>query len=78
MYNTSIHPFQNGNGCVGRLRMFKKCLANDIVPFISDREHKMFYYRGLKEWNNQRGYLIDICLSCQDKYKKYLEYFKIN
>ena len=73
----SIHPFQDGNGRVGRLIMFKECLANNIVPFIIDEEHKLFYYRGLKEWDNEKGYLIDTCLSCQDKYKKWLDYFKI-
>lgn len=73
----SIHPFQDGNGRVGRLIMFKECLANNIVPFIIDEEHKLFYYRGLKEWKNERGYLLDTCLSCQDKYKKWLDYFGI-
>lgn len=73
----SIHPFQDGNGRVGRLLMFKECLANNIVPFIIDEDHKLFYYRGLKEWENEKGYLIDTCLSCQDKYKIWLDYFKI-
>lgn len=73
----SIHPFQDGNGRIGRLLMFKECLANNIVPFIIDEQHKLFYYRGLKEWKNERGYLIDTCLSCQDKYKKWLDYFEI-
>lgn len=73
----TIHPFQDGNGRVGRLLMFKECLANNIVPFIIDEEHKLFYYRGLKEWNNEKGYLIDTCLSCQDQYKAWLDYFKI-
>ena len=73
----SIHPFQDGNGRVGRLIMFKECLANNIVPFIIDEEHKLFYYRGLKEWDNEKGYLIDTCLSCQDKYKAWLDYSKI-
>ena len=73
----AIHPFQDGNGRVGRLVMFKECLANNIVPFIIDENHKLFYYRGLKEWNNEKGYLIDTCLSCQDKYKKLLDYFNI-
>ncbi len=72
-----IHPFQDGNGHVGRLIMFKECLANNIIPFIIDEDHKLFYYRGLKEWNNEKGYLKDTCLSCQDKYKAWLEYFKI-
>lgn len=74
----SIHPFQDGNGRVGRLIMFKECLANNITPFIIDEEHKLFYYRGLKEWNNDKCFLIDTCLSCQDKYKMYLKYFDIN
>ena len=73
----SIHPFQDGNGRVGRLIMFKECLANNIVPFIIDENHKLFYYRGLKEWNNEKGYLTDTCLSCQDNYKVWLDYFKI-
>ena len=73
----SIHPFRDGNGRIGRLIMFKECLANNIVPFIIDEDHKLFYYRGLKEWNNETGYLIDTCLSCQDKYKAWLNYFRI-
>lgn len=73
----SIHPFQDGNGRVGRLIMFKECIANDVVPFIIDEKHKMFYYRGLSEWDNEKGYLIDTCLSCQDKFKAWLDYFKI-
>ena len=73
-----IHPFQDGNGRVGRLIMFKECLKNNIVPFIIDDEIKLFYYRGLKEWENEKGYLIDTCLACQDKFKKYLDYFKID
>ena len=72
-----IHPFQDGNGRVGRLIMFKEYLANNLVPFIIDEEHKLYYYRGLKEWANEKGYLIDTCLSCQDKYKEWLKYFKI-
>lgn len=73
----TIHPFQDGNGRVGRLIMFKECLKNNIVPFIIDEDLKMFYYRGLSEWNNEKGYLMDTCLSAQDKFKKYLEYFKV-
>ena len=57
--------------------MFKECLANNIVPFIIEDEIKMYYYRGLREWQNEKGFLIDTCLSAQDKYKKYLDYFKI-
>ena len=72
-----IHPFQDGNGRVGRLIMFKECLKYNIVPFIIEENLKMFYYRGLKEWNKERGYLRDTCLSAQDKYKAYLDYFRI-
>ena len=74
----SIHPFQDGNGRVGRLILFKECLKNGIVPFIIDEDLKLFYYRGLHEWNTERGYLIDICLSAQDKFRKYLDYFRIS
>lgn len=73
----TIHPFQDGNGRVGRLILFKECLANNIVPFIIEDEFKLYYYRGLKEWNNEKGYLIDTCLAAQDKYKKWLEYFDV-
>ncbi len=72
-----IHPFQDGNGRVGRLILFKECLKNNIVPFIIDDELKLFYYRGLKEWKQEQGYLIDTCLTAQDKFKKYLDYFRI-
>lgn len=73
----SIHPFQDGNGRVGRLIILKECLANNIVPFIITEELKNFYYRGLKEWDNERGFLLDTCLAAQDVYKKYLDYFEI-
>lgn len=72
-----IHPFQDGNGRVGRLILFKECLKYNIVPFIIDEDLKMFYYRGLHEWKSEPGYLRDTCLSAQDKFKKYLDYFKV-
>ncbi|MCL1984229.1 MAG: Fic family protein [Methanomassiliicoccaceae archaeon] len=72
-----IHPFQDGNGRVGRLIMFKECLANDIVPFIIDERHRLYYYRGLKEWENEKGFLLDTCLSAQDEFRKWLRYFEI-
>ena len=72
-----IHPFQDGNGRIGRLIMFKECLKYNIVPFIIEDNLKMFYYRGLKEWNNEKKYLIDTCLTAQDRYKTYLDYFRI-
>lgn len=70
-----IHPFQDGNGRVGRLIMFKECLKYNIVPFIIGEMHKLYYYRGLKEFDVEKGYLMDTCLSAQDKYKEILEYF---
>ena len=73
----AIHPFQDGNGRIGRLIMFKECLKYNIVPFIIEDNLKLFYYQGLKEWNNEKGYLTDICLTVQDTYKAYLEYFRI-
>ena len=73
----AIHPYQDGNGRVGRLIILKECLRNNIVPFIVDEELKLFYYRGLHEWNNERGYLKDTCLSAQDKFKKVLNYFRV-
>ena len=72
-----IHPFQDGNGRVGRLIMFKECLKYNIVPFIIEEDLKMFYYRGLKKWKNEKGYLRDTCLTAQDRYKAYLDYFRI-
>jgi Fic family protein/DNA-binding Xre family transcriptional regulator len=72
-----IHPFQDGNGRVGRLIAFKECLRHGFVPFTIDEDIKLFYYRGLKEWIKERGYLIDICLTGQDKYKKLLDMLEI-
>ena len=72
-----IHPFQDGNGRVGRIIMFKECLKYNIVPFIIEDNLKMYYYRGLKEWDNEKGYLRDTCLTAQDRYKQYLDYFEI-
>ena len=68
----SIHPFQDGNGRVGRLIMFKECLAAGIVPFIIDEAHRSYYYRGLKEWTRDKRFLLDTCLAAQDKYKQWL------
>lgn len=73
----SIHPFQDGNGRVGRLIMFKECLRNGIVPFIIGDDVKLFYYRGLHEWQTEKGYLTETCLSAQDQFKKSLEYFRV-
>lgn len=72
-----IHPFQDGNGRVGRLICFKECLRFNIVPFIIEDSKKSFYYRGLKAWNTEKGYLTDTCLDGQDTYKKLLDYFGI-
>ena len=72
-----IHPFQDGNGRVGRLIMFKECLKYNIVPFIIEDDLKIFYYRGLAEWETEKGYLRDTCLTAQDRYKAYLDYFRI-
>ena len=70
-----IHPFQDGNGRVGRIIMFKECLKNNIIPFIILDKDKLFYYRGLKEYKNEKGYLIDTCLNAQDQYTKLVEYY---
>lgn len=72
-----IHPFQDGNGRVGRLILFKECLKNNIVPFIITEDLKFYYYRGLAQWNNQRGYLLDTCLTAQDRFKNLLGKFSI-
>lgn len=72
--NVVLH---DGNGRVGRLIMFKECLRNGITPFIIEDDIKEFYYRGLKEWKNEQGYLVDTCLTAQDRFKTYLDYFGI-
>jgi len=72
-----IHPFQDGNGRVGRLILFKECLKHNIVPFIIEDDLKLFYYRGLKEWDHEKGFLMDTCLTAQDRFKAYLDYFRI-
>lgn len=72
-----IHPFQDGNGRVGRLILFKECLKHNIIPFIISDDMKLYYYRGLKEWQSEKGYLRDTCLMAQDRFKQYLDYFKI-
>ena len=72
-----IHPFQDGNGRVGRLIMFKECLAHDLVPFIIDSEHKLFYYRGLRQYADIPEYLDDTCLSAQDHYREVCKKFKV-
>lgn len=74
----AIHPFQDGNGRVGRLVMFKECLANGIVPFIITDDIKLFYYRGLQQWPTVKEYLRDTCLTAQDNYKALLNYFRIS
>lgn len=72
-----IYPFQDGNGQVDGLIMFKECLKYNIISLIVDDNLKLFYYHGLKEWNNEKGYLTDICLTAQDKYKTYMDNFRI-
>lgn len=72
-----IHPFQDGNGRVGRLILFKECLKNGIVPFIIEDELKLFYYRGLAQWQQEKRVLLDTCLTAQDRFKRYLAYFRI-
>ena len=72
-----IHPFQDGNGRVGRLLLFKECLKSNIVPFVIDEQLKLYYYRGLKEWKLEPGFLTDTCYAAQDKFKAWLDYFRI-
>jgi len=72
-----IHPFQDGNGRVGRLAMLKECLASGIVPFVITDDMKGFYYRGLSEWDQENGFLMDTCLAAQDSFKTWLDYFRI-
>lgn len=72
-----IHPFQDGNGRVGRLILFKECLRYGIIPIMIEDQYKMFYYRGLKEYENERGYLVDTCLNGQDMYERLMDYFEI-
>lgn len=72
-----IHPFQDGNGRVGRLILFKECLKYNIVPFIIEDNLKLFYYRGLSEWDREKGYLRDTCFTAQDRFKVYMDYFRI-
>ena len=73
-----IHPFQDGNGRVGRLIILKECLKNNLVPFIINEDLKFFYYRGLTNYKKEKGFLVETCLSAQDSFKAYLDYFKIS
>lgn len=72
-----IHPFQDGNGRVGRLILFKECLRKGIVPFIISDELKLFYYRGLQKWPEERGFLRETCIAAQDQFRQYMNYFRI-
>ena len=72
-----MHPFQEGNGHVGRLILFKECLKHNIVPFIIEDNQKLFYYRWLKEWYKEKDFLLDTCLTAQNRFKSYLDYFRV-
>lgn len=72
-----MHPFQEGNGHVGRLILFKERLKHNIVLFIIEDNQKLFYYRGLKEWDTEKGLLLDTCLAAQNRFKAYLDYFRV-
>ncbi|MBP5644102.1 MAG: Fic family protein [Bacteroidales bacterium] len=73
-----VHPFQDGNGRIGRMLIFWQCLQNDIVPFVISEDLRLFYYRGLQNWGHINGYLRDTCLTAQDNFQALLDYFKIN
>ncbi len=73
-----IHPFQDGNGRVGRLLLFKECLRCGVLPFVITDELKIFYYRGLQQWSQVRGYLTDTCRTAQDEFRRWLAYFRID
>lgn len=72
-----IHPFQDGNGRVGRLVALKECLRFGIIPFLIEDSKKAFYYRGLSEWENEKGWLTDTCLDGQDTFKRLLAMFEL-
>ena len=73
----AIHPFQDGNGRVGRMIMFRECLKHNVMPFIIDEDHRLFYYRGLREFDHQPNFLLDTCRSAQDKYEEIVKYFRV-